>query len=273
MSSNTTALLNPLTPLAFLTPEVGDQVQIGNYVVVGTLAAFIWDVLCNSFNDYRLVSQYRVGIGTWAYFAARFCTLFYLIASTLYLTYPLGKCVLARKFYEVGCAIAVPTNTLLIFLRARAIFNNNKYLVLLFFLLWLTVAGTAIMPAIPGMITAANIGPTKYCTTKSDKSFTGLFTIAPPIHDTVVFVAISWRMFQTSHLGDSNGSRRRRDTIKAAITGEYLPRFSKAVLKDGQMYYLWLLLISSHAADQLTMQLASRSLQTFLLRSCHSIPT
>ncbi|KAJ7913195.1 hypothetical protein B0H13DRAFT_1612860 [Mycena leptocephala] len=237
-SFNITDLRNPFTPLAFLPPEVGYQVQIGNYVVVGTLAAFIWDLLCNALNGYKLVTEYRAGLGTGTYFFARLSTLFYLLASTLFLTYPLNHCVLARKFYEVGCAISVPANSLLIFLRARAIFNSNRYLVLFFFFLWLTVAGTAIMPAIPGMIIAANIGPTRYCTTASDKPYTGIFTIAPPIHDTVIFVAISWRMFQSSHLESSRVDRGLIEVIKASVTGEYLPQFSRAVLKDGQLYYL-----------------------------------
>ncbi|KAF8189564.1 hypothetical protein K438DRAFT_1676795 [Mycena galopus ATCC 62051] len=238
-SVNTTDLLNPFTPLAWLPPEIAYQVQIGNYVVTGTLAAFIWDLFCNALNDYKLVSQYRVGPGTVVYFIARVSTLFYLLSATLYLTYPLNNCVLARKFYEVGCAISVPANSLLIFLRARAIFNDNRALVLCFFALWLTVAGTAIMPAIPGMIKAANIGPTKYCTTAGDKSYTGVFTIAPPIHDTVIFVAISWRMFHNSHLiGGSRTDRGLGGVIKAAMTGEYLPQFSRAVLMDGQLYYL-----------------------------------
>ncbi|KAJ7914792.1 hypothetical protein B0H13DRAFT_1611182 [Mycena leptocephala] len=238
-SFNITDLLNPFTPLAFVPPEVGYRVQIGNYVVVGTLAAFIWDLLCNALNDYKLVSEYRVGLGTGTYFFARLSTLFYLLASTLFLTYPLNHCVLARKFYEVGCAISVPANSLLIFLRARAIFNGNRYLVLFFFFLWLTVAGAAIMPAIPGMIIATNIGPTRYCATASGKpDYTSIFTIAPPIHDTVIFVAISWRMYQSSHFENSRVDRGLIEVIKASVTGQYLPQFSRAVLKDGQLYYL-----------------------------------
>ncbi|KAF7367931.1 hypothetical protein MSAN_00858100 [Mycena sanguinolenta] len=118
-------------------------------------------------------------------------------------------------------------------------FQQQQGLVLCLFALWLTVAGTAIMPAIPGMITAANIGPTEYCTTAGDKSYTGVFTIAPPIHDTVIFVAISWRLFHNSHISNDSGTERGLgDVIKAAMTGKYLPQFSRAVLMDGQLYYL-----------------------------------
>ncbi|KAK7046338.1 hypothetical protein R3P38DRAFT_2688655, partial [Favolaschia claudopus] len=234
-SANAPVFLNPLTPLAFLPPQIGDQLQIGNYIVVGTLAAFIWDLLCNVLNDYKLLTKHRIGVGTCAYFAARFCTLWYLLASTIFLTHPVSDCAAARKFYEVGCALAVPANALLMFLRARAIFLNNTPMVLLFLFLWLAVAATAIIPAMPGMITAEHIGPTRYCITVFENPASGFFGIAPAVHDTVVFVAISWRMFQSSHFGDL-GNRSRKDNIKAAITGEFLPRFSKAILHDGQMY-------------------------------------
>ncbi|KAJ6527814.1 hypothetical protein B0H19DRAFT_1214661 [Mycena capillaripes] len=231
-SVNTTDLPNPFTPLVWLPPEVAYQIQIGNYVVTGTLAAFIWDLLSNAMNDYKLVSQHRVGPGTVTYFLARL--------NTNISAYPLNHCALARKFYEVGVAVSVPANSLLIFLRARAIFDANRYLVLLFFALWLIVAGTATMPAIPGIIKAANIGPTKYCMTVDEKIIGATFSIAPPVHDTVIFLAISWRMFHYSQ--PTEGSRTNRGlggVIKSALTGEYLPQFSRAVLMDGQLYYLY----------------------------------
>ncbi|KAK6974131.1 hypothetical protein R3P38DRAFT_3240011 [Favolaschia claudopus] len=245
--------LNPETPLALLPPELADQLRIAEYVTVGTLAGFIWDVLCNAHNDWKLVFKCRIGMGTWAYFIARLCTMFYLIISTLLLTYPVGDCALAYQIYTSASAIAVPANTLLMFLRARAIFNNNKYLVFFLLFLWLSVAGTAILPAIPGVAVVANIGPTKYCFISIDqpiawRSAEVSFTAAPIIYDTVIFVAISWRMFHASYMENRGGNCSRKTKIMAGITGKHLPRFSKAVLRDGQAYYLVTLLVNLPAA-------------------------
>ncbi|KAJ6590732.1 hypothetical protein DFH09DRAFT_1140146 [Mycena vulgaris] len=172
--------------MAFLLPPVvAYQSQISAYVLIGTLGGFIWDVLCNTLNDYKLLFDYRLGVGTGVLFP-----------------YPAGSCLHLAKFTDVSCAIALAANSLLFFLRARAIFNRNKYLVLFFLLLWLT-------------------------------TYTGLFTIPPVINDTVIFVAISWRMFSSSHV--NNGFK---GNFRALMSGEYLPGFSKAVLKDGQLYYL-----------------------------------
>lgn len=168
------------------------------------------------------------------------------------------------KWNEVSCAIVLSANSLLFFLRARAIFNRNPYLVLCFFLLWLTVVGTAITPALPTVITSGKIGTTDYCTNVAAKSYGGLFTVPPVINDTVIFLAISWRMFASSHT--DNGLK---GNLKAFVSGEYLPRFSKAVLKDGQLYYLYVYLPSGSFAAHHDPQHHRRRKYS---RRCHDIP-
>ncbi|KAJ7883270.1 hypothetical protein B0H13DRAFT_1629112 [Mycena leptocephala] len=232
MSFNLTAPPNPLTPLAWLPPDIAYQSQIGNYVVVGTLGAFLWDVLSNVNNDYKLVTEHRLGLGTAAYFFSRLSTLFYILMTTLFQTYELKNCTLSAKFNEASFAIVLPANCLLFFLRGRAIFNNNRYLVAFFFLLWLGVVGGG--ATIPTALTAGNVGPTEYCMNIAGKSYAAYaVTIAPLIHDTVIFLAISWRLFGNSHVNHGFTGN-----IRAFVTGEYLPQFSKAVLKDGQLYYV-----------------------------------
>ncbi|KAJ7277426.1 hypothetical protein C8J57DRAFT_1309190 [Mycena rebaudengoi] len=249
-SPNATDLLNPLTPLAYLPPDFAYQSQIGNYITIGTLGVracldsicsaqfriltgIHWDILCNTHNDYKLLFKHRIGLGTVAYFFSRLATLFYILMSTLFQTYPLNNCSVAAKANEIACVIALPANSFLFFLRARAIFDRNRYLILMFFCLWLGVLGSALTPALPGVLTAGNVGPTKYCMNIAGKAYGGLFTIPPLINDTIIFLAISWRMFQIAHVDNGLTAN-----MKAFMTGEYLLPFSKAVLQDGQLYYL-----------------------------------
>ncbi len=56
--------------------------------------------------------------------------------------------------------------------------------------------------------------------------------LAPLIHDTLVFAAISYRLAQISYEETLPG------VLKAAIFGKYLPKFTKGLLHDGQRYYL-----------------------------------
>jgi len=53
------------------------------------------------------------------------------------------------------------------------------------------------------------------------------------INDTLVFLAITWRLFRNSYV-----PRTLRSGIRIVILGDYLPAFSKVLLKDGQAYYL-----------------------------------
>jgi len=230
-SLNVSELPNPLTPMALIPPEIAYQIQIGIYILVGTLGAYIWDILSNLQNDYKLLTTQKVGLATGAYFFSRLWSFLYILSSTLFETYPLKRCVLGQLLANICYAIAVPANCLLFFLRARAIFNRNPYLVMILFVLWLSVLGTgAVMPS---GIFGGNIGPTPYCLTTSAKPYVGAIGITPVIHDTAVFFAISWRLF-----GNSQGGHGLGGNIRAFLTGEYLPQFSKAVLKDGQLYYL-----------------------------------
>ncbi|KAJ7354455.1 hypothetical protein DFH08DRAFT_1077163 [Mycena albidolilacea] len=232
MASNQTLKLpNPLTDLAFLPPDAAWQTQIGRYILVGTLGAYIWDFLSNTHNDYKLLTQHRVGLATVAYFFSRLWSLLYLTVGTIYRTYPLGHCHLAEKLVDAGYAVAVSANCLLFFLRARAIFNRNPVFVPFLFCLWLSVVGTA--ATIPTAVTAINIGPTKYCINIAAKGYASGIAITSLIHDTTVFLSISWRLFANAHV-----DRGLTANTKAFVTGEYLPHFSRAVLKDGQLYYL-----------------------------------
>ncbi|KAF8132233.1 hypothetical protein K438DRAFT_1454634, partial [Mycena galopus ATCC 62051] len=237
VSMNDSDLLNPLTPLAFIPPNIAYLFQVAIYIYVGTLGAMIWDVLSNLHNDYKLLMGHKVGIATAAYFVSRFSALLYTVISTLYNTYPLKNCPLWGTLEVAASSIAVSANSLLFFLRARAIFNRNPYLRGMFCVMWLSVVGSAV--AMPFSVFGGNVGPTPYCTFVSAKPYASAIGVTLLIHDTTVFLAISWRLFGNSH--SDYGFKR---NMRAFLAGEYLPRFSKALLKDGQIYYLSTVLIN-----------------------------
>ncbi|KAJ7452777.1 hypothetical protein B0H11DRAFT_1741655 [Mycena galericulata] len=230
-SFNVSELPNPLTPKAFLPPELAYQFTIGVYILVGTLGAYIWDILSNLQHDYKILSTGKMGPATAAYFFSRLWSFLYILGSAIFQTFPLNQCNLAQLLIDICYAIAVPANCLLFFLRARAIFNRNPYLVTVGFCLWLSVVGSAF--TVPAAVKAGTIGVTRYCTTTSAKSFVGISAITPLVHDTTMFFAISLRLFGTAHV--DHGFQR---NLRAFLTGEYLPSFSRALLKDGQLYYL-----------------------------------
>ncbi|KAF8166297.1 hypothetical protein K438DRAFT_1984341 [Mycena galopus ATCC 62051] len=224
---NASDLPNPFTPLAFLPPATAHQVQVEEYIVVGTIGAFVWEILSNLQNDYRLVANYKVGLATYTYLFARLWSFLFIFWSAFFQTYPFKNCILAQHLDGATIALAVPANSFLFFLRARAIYDRNPFFVAFLAVCWVGVAvSSAIVPA---GITGGNIGLTDYCATVAAKPFIASVTIAPLINDTIIFVAISWRLYRNAHV--SRG-------VRNFLTGQSLPHFSKAILQDGQLYYL-----------------------------------
>ena len=55
------------------------------------------------------------------------------------------------------------------------------------------------------------------------------------INDTLVFLAITWRLLRNSYVEVPHTLR---SGFRIVILGDYLPAFSKVLLKEGQAYYL-----------------------------------
>ncbi|RDB23054.1 hypothetical protein Hypma_009726 [Hypsizygus marmoreus] len=230
--SNSSQILNPLTPLGYLSPEAGFQNKSGSYIIIGTLAALLWDIINNINLEYQLLFKYKMSLPTFAYFLSRASVLTYTLVNAIARTAPLGQhCQLTEKIQCVIYHMAFSSTALLFFLRVRAIFKENKLVVAFFFILWLSVLGTSLTIAATGG--ASMIGPTAYCFPRFIRPYAISSPVTFTIHDSFVFLAISWRLM-TSLWGEAG----RKKNVKSIIFGKYLPGFSRAILQDGQVYYL-----------------------------------
>ena len=133
------------------------------------------------------------------------------------------------------CAVLVFTS-LLFFFRTRAIYDRNPWVTALFAGLWLAVLGGClavivdIFEPIP-LDSASNT--IAICYYSGANPFVAAVTIIPLINDTLVFLAISWRLSCNSY-----DPYTLKSGIRYLIFGDCLPIFSKALLRDGQAYYL-----------------------------------
>ena len=143
------------------------------------------------------------------------------------------------------CGVLIFTS-LLFFFRTRAIFNRNPWATAFFAGLWLAVLGGCLALIIdvfePIPVDSAS-NTTAICYYSGANPFVAAITIIPLINDTLVFLAISWRLSRNSYEPYTLKSG-----IRFLIFGDYLPVFSKALLQNGQAYYLFALFWSmSHA--------------------------
>lgn len=147
----------------------------------------------------------------------------YVAAST-------GHCAAFEKVTDVWYPISLGFSALLFFLRVRAIYDRNPLVITFFFVLWLGLLACTML--IPILATGDNIALTKYCEDASVPSAVYAAVVAPLVHDTLVFAAISWRLVSISHVQGF------KDGWRVAAFGQYLPTFTKGLLLDGQRYYL-----------------------------------
>ncbi|KAF8898046.1 hypothetical protein CPB84DRAFT_1681667 [Gymnopilus junonius] len=234
MAANASAapqLPNPFTPMAFLPPDIAFEVTIATYVLVGSLGVMIWDVLNNLKGDFKLLFKYRITLPTIAYFISRLGSLAYVLSSTIFETAPAGNCAKFEKGLDALYPIAIPASSLLFFFRVRAVFDGNKFVVAFFAFMWLAVVAGCI--TVTQGVTGANIGTTDYCLNVSLEGYVSAAAIVPLVNDTLVFLAITFRLMANAHR-DYN----LKDGMRTLVYGDYLPSFSRALLQDGQAYYL-----------------------------------
>ncbi|KAJ3500336.1 hypothetical protein NLJ89_g9846 [Agrocybe chaxingu] len=243
--------------MAFFPPELASQVMVSIYILVGSLVVLIWDVLNNLKNDWKLVRNYRIGAPTVAYFVSRWSSIGYLLGGAIFATAPLGNCYTSGKIISTLYAISIPSTSLLFFFRVRAMYlstgTQGTWVIRFFAFMWLAVLGGSIVST-PG-VTASNIGTTEYCINSGLKSYVSMSGIIPFANDTLVFLAITWRLMDVGAPIEGFGGRKRgvknvkvagkwelrrtvENGLRTGLFGANLSRFTRGLLQDGQVYYM-----------------------------------
>lgn len=243
MSSNTVHDLHssfksfdPL--LSSLPHKVAVQIVTMRYITVATLAVFVWEILISIFDDYKLLFKHRMRPPTIVYFLSRLCCLGFTISATLIRVeslIPPSTCVMLGRIVVIFFSTAVVFTSLLFFFRTRAIFDGHHWIIAVFAGLWLAVLGGS-LAFIIDVFDAPKPAPhahIMFCIKENINPFVAASTIIPLINDTLVFLAITWRLSRSSYARHTL-----KNGLRTLVLGDYLPVFSKALLQDGQAYYL-----------------------------------
>lgn len=144
----------------------------------------------------------------------------------------IGDCQKLLIVIGVTFAVAIPATSYLFLLRVCAVFSRDRVLSWGFRILWVVVLGASLTA--PFAITGVHIGNTMYCMDMLVQPYISSGIIASTINDTIVFLAISWRLLDNPAVRNSFGDRLR------AFMGRQtaLPFLSKGLLHSGQSYYM-----------------------------------
>ncbi|THU95032.1 hypothetical protein K435DRAFT_798445 [Dendrothele bispora CBS 962.96] len=123
--------------------------------------------------------------------------------------------------------IALSSVTFLFFLRLRAIYEGNRWVAGVFFVLWLgNVASIAL--DFEGII---------LCIEQDIKIRNASITaIGALVYDTCIFIAISYRLLKNNTASERNAGF--KTATETFVLGKNLPRLSKVLFQDCQMLYL-----------------------------------
>ncbi|KAF7334191.1 hypothetical protein MSAN_02380400 [Mycena sanguinolenta] len=120
---------------------------------------------------------------------------------------------------------------MLFFLRVTAVWHPSRIGYAVFSVLWFGVLGAGITVALG--IGGAHIGSTRQCINTTVAGYIEVAGIVPLINDTVIFLAISYRIVAHIMVADSSMAR-----LRAFFGGTGLSELSQALLQSGLHFYL-----------------------------------
>jgi hypothetical protein len=144
---------------------------------------------------------------------------------------PIANCNQMQSTFNCWCfAIAVPSTSLLFFLRIKAIFANTRVIVYFFFAVWLGVLGASIVIPI-GMVGAHIAFSDRSCIDSVAAEYGGPATAINMVHGTLVFVAITCKLLSFNHATSES-----RISVFFGTKGS--SQTAAGLLHSGQLYYL-----------------------------------
>lgn len=126
--------------------------------------------------------------------------------------------------------VFVAATTAMFYLRVCAVYCMNKFIIIFYGLLWLAVLGMLL--TLPETFTAVHIAKTGYCGESIKGPFLGPTTVILMVNDAVVYGGIAHKLFRMYAETTPNAK------FSFLTFGRTLPIFSKALLKDSQLYFM-----------------------------------
>jgi hypothetical protein len=142
-----------------------------------------------------------------------------------------GSCQPVLLIISCSYLFALPGTAALFFFRVRAVYDRSKAVTVIFGILWLATLGAIIV--FPFSVKGGHIGTTDYCLLLSVSPVIAAAGIINTCSDTLVFLAISWRIARHNTTGETW-----REHLRSFCKGDGLPGISRILLQSGQAYYL-----------------------------------
>jgi hypothetical protein len=158
------------------------------------------------------------------------CPIIYLIVIIILGDATIATCRIVARFVGATNIVIMPAVSGLFFMRLRAIYSPDKYVITFFGCCWLGILGIFIFDTTTILSRFSHDGQSKACFAVLHSDALGYIAIA--VYDTLMYLCISWRL---ASLASPNSWQ---DRLRSFVTGDGLGWLSKVLLRSGQTYYL-----------------------------------
>ncbi|KZP29518.1 hypothetical protein FIBSPDRAFT_946782 [Athelia psychrophila] len=233
MNSSDSILLNPHTPMLYLPPSIAELYTIETNINLFTMGVLAWDWAMSMPDEYKIISiGRRLSSAKIMYFCSRVLTITTGLCACAICVLPASNCHALGQISAALVVLALSVNNLLFFSRVRAVYGNSLRVTYFFGFCYTVVFVTCML--VPSTYNAIHIGPTEYCIDGEVKPWIAFLAIScNAVNDTLVFLAISYRIASASIAGDD-----RRSRLQRFFRGDGAPRVVKELLQNGQLSYL-----------------------------------
>ena len=141
----------------------------------------------------------------------------------------IDTCPRLVRIMSVANIFIMPAASGLFFIRLIAVYVHDKYAMVFFGSCWLVILVFFVFDSTQTLIRLPSVTRSSGCITVKHNDAWGY--LATAIYDTLMYVAISWRL---SSFATLSGWRNR---VRSLVTGNGLGWLPKVLLQSGQVYY------------------------------------
>ncbi|KAF7979765.1 hypothetical protein HWV62_40784 [Athelia sp. TMB] len=234
-----------LSPIAADHAESPRDFQIAGYFSFAVLTAYTWDWILSIPQECEILQKAKFNRPLGVYYLSRLSSQAYCFTECIEYVHPSISAVNMDWAKFLLWWLSGTFTSLLFLFRIIAVYPRSKAVKYCFTLLWLCwllapvvilfgsgsscKSGKAFRLSPSHQWTGYSSGQA-YCNAWSPLSGISVLTVL--LNDTLVFLAISYRMVMNAVTGETW-----RERSRSFITGDGLYRISKALLHSGQLYY------------------------------------
>ncbi|KZP16247.1 hypothetical protein FIBSPDRAFT_1047617 [Athelia psychrophila] len=211
----------------------GSTATVLNYWFTSNSVMYAYDWLLSISEEVAIVSQSGLTWSITIYFLSRASQLVFLLLA-MALTQPIANwvnCKVLAAGLVMSGSVAIVSTSFLFVLRVRAVYLRSRTITIVFGALWVVTSSISIGFSAFVAIDVERVPYHTYC--KSTFKPNPVPATMAFVHDTMVFLAISYRLAANAVPAADWRSR-----VLSIVTGRGLFSLSRSLMEGGQLYYL-----------------------------------